>query len=279
MPTFTIITATYNTEAILSHLLDSLVSQTCRDFELILQDGASSDETVALAESYRDRLPTLSIASEPDCGIYDAWNKALQRVQGEWVLFLGADDELADSTILEQCHAVLRKVPSGALYAGGSVDLVEQRGEIIWHAPYRPDTAEERMREEGMPFPNPGLFYHRDLFMKGRFDTSLHIAADYDFLCRTWTHANGATVLPFTVSRMRRGGMSDTPQTQLRVRWENARVASRYFPGVWTRACFMGLAKGCLLWLLCKIIGTRNAPKLLDRIRRGRGLPPVWSGL
>lgn len=279
MPSFTILTATYNAAASLPRLLSSLASQTCRDFELVLQDGGSGDGTVALAESCRDRLPSLSVASERDSGIYDAWNRALPRVRGEWVLFLGADDELADATVLEQCLAALRDAPAGAMYAGGGVDLVGQQGEVIWHAPYRPDTARERMRDEGMPFPNPGLFHHRDLFTNDRFDTSLRIAADYDFLCRHWTPANGSTVLPCTVSRMRRGGLSDTPQSQLRVRWETLKVAARYFPGIWTPTRCTWLLKGCLLWLIPKLVGTRNAPKVLDRIRRWRGLPPVWSGL
>ena len=86
MPLFTIITAAYNAAATLPRLLDSLAGQTCRDFELIIQDGASKDDTVAMAESYRHKLPALSLASEPDTGIYDAWNKALSRVRGEWVL-------------------------------------------------------------------------------------------------------------------------------------------------------------------------------------------------
>ena len=85
----TIITATYNATATLPRLLESLATQTCQDFELIIQDGASKDDTVAVAESYRHRLPALSLASEPDTGIYDAWNKALSRVRGEWVLVFG----------------------------------------------------------------------------------------------------------------------------------------------------------------------------------------------
>jgi glycosyltransferase involved in cell wall biosynthesis len=55
-PFFTIITATYNAAATLPRLLDSLAAQTCRDFELVIQDGASTDATAAIAEAYRERL-------------------------------------------------------------------------------------------------------------------------------------------------------------------------------------------------------------------------------
>lgn len=278
MSFFTIITATYNAAATLPRLLESLAEQTCRDFELIIQDGASKDDTVAVAESYRDRLPFLSLVSEPDTGIYDAWNKALPRVRGQWVLFLGADDELAGRDTLEQCRAVLCGVPATASYAGGGVDLVGHDGMVVAYVPYLPGSADDRMRG-AMPFPHPGLWHHRTLFSKYRFDTTLRIAADYDLVCRTWTSENGATVLPFAVTRMQRGGISDSPQHVLRVRWENAQVAGRYFSGTWTLARCIGLLKGCFLWTVCRIVGPRNAPGFLDTIRRWRGLPPAWTGL
>lgn len=275
---FSLITATCNAAATLPRLLDSLACQTCRDFELIIQDGASTDATIAVAESYAGRLPVLSIASEADAGIYDAWNRALARAHGDWVLFLGADDELADATVLERCHAVLRGAPAAAMYAGGGIALMSRGGEVVAHTPYMPEGADGRMRG-GMPFPHPGLWHRRALFHGQRFDTTLRIAADYDFVCRTWTRENGATVLPFTVTRMRRGGISDAPQSQLRVRWENALVASRYFSGVWTLPRCLGVLKGCFLWGVCRLVGPRKAPVLLDALRRRRGLPPVWRGL
>ena len=103
-PFFTIITSTYNAAATLPHLLDSLASQTCRDFNWIVQDGASSDATIQIVEQYRDRLPEVLTDSGKDSGIYDAWNKAIDRWQdkmGEWILFLGADDKLADVNVLD----------------------------------------------------------------------------------------------------------------------------------------------------------------------------------
>lgn len=274
----TIITATCNAADMLPRLLESLSIQTCRNFELIVQDGASRDDTVAVAESYRDRLPALSLASEPDTGLYDAWNKATARARGEWVLFLGADDELAGPTVLGQCYSTLIGLPETALYAGGSIDLVDRGGGVAAHVPYMPTGADTRMRG-GMPFPHPGLWHRRTLFITTSFDTSLRIASDYDFVCRTWTSKNGASIIPITITRMRRGGVSDSPQHALRVRWESARVAARYFPGSWTFSVCIKLLKGCLLWSICKIVGPQNAPEVLDTLRRWRGLPSGWTGL
>ena len=199
-------------------------------------------------------------------------------MRGEWVLFLGADDALTGRDTLEQCRASLIGLPDTALYAGGGVDRVGRDGSRVTHFPYFLEKLDQRIRD-GMPFPHQGLWHRSMLFSDHRFDTTLRIAADYDLVCRTWTNENGTTILPFTVTRMQRGGISDSPQHVLRVRWEIAQVSGRYFSSTWTPSRCIGLLKGCLLWTVCKIVGPRKAPEFLDMIRRLRGLPPAWSGL
>lgn len=276
-PFFTIITATRNAAASLPRLLESLASQTCRDFELIIQDGASSDDTVKIAESYRCALPAFFLASEPDSGIYDAWNRALPHMRGQWVLFLGADDQLDDDTILERCVAALQNAPGILQYAGGMVQTVADAGQPVSIHQYHIENINKHTWRS-MPFPHPALLHRRSLFAGAGFDATLRIAADFDFVCRTWTEENGSLVLPFVITRMRRGGLSDSPLSTLRVRWENRVIASRYFEHVWTISCVTGLAKGCLLWFVCSLLGKR-APAILDAGRRLRGLPPAWKGL
>lgn len=276
-PFLTIIVATYNGAKTLPQLLESLSAQACRDFEIIIQDGASSDETVAVAESFRNNLPALSIASEPDSGIYDAWNKALLRVRGEWLLFLGADDELADKETLALCANSLSSFSGAAVYAGGSVETIGLDGMPVSVLPYLPGSVDKSCWR-AMPFPHQGLWHRRSLFEGNQFDSSLRIVADFDFVCRTWTLENGNAVLPFIITRMHRGGISDQPSSVLRMRWELATVAARYFPDVWTASCVKGLAKGCLLWFCCAILGKRTAA-VLDAGRKLRGLPPAWKGL
>ena len=127
LPFFSIITATYDAAIPLPGLLESLADQRCRDFELVLQDGHSTDNTVALVESYRHRLPSLKLQSTPDTGIYDAWNRALDRVAGQWVLFLGADDALAGPDVLDVVAKKLIDAPSGLLYASGDVEIDSPR--------------------------------------------------------------------------------------------------------------------------------------------------------
>lgn len=233
-PLFTIITATYNAAATLPRLLESLAEQTCRDFELIIQDGASKDDTVAVAESYRDRLPFLSLASEPDAGIYDAWNKALPRVRGQWVLFLGADDELAGPQVLESAKKILKMFPDSVLFGAGDMILVDTEGIVHKTIIVDCNKAFERLsRVFGMPLAHPALFTRQKVVIGNAFDATYKISGDYDFLCRTWKNPNEARELHVLVTRMSLGGVSSSPTTEKLMRTESRRCARKHFPLRW----------------------------------------------
>jgi glycosyltransferase involved in cell wall biosynthesis len=98
-PTISAITVTFNVANLLPGLIDSLRTQTDRDFEWIVVDGNSTDGTVELIKSAGDVVTHW--ISEPDFGIYDAMNKALQMATGEYYLVLGADDRLNPDAIAQ----------------------------------------------------------------------------------------------------------------------------------------------------------------------------------
>ncbi len=98
-----IITVTYNAAAVLSGLIDSLRAQTDRDYEWVVVDGASTDGTVELIKSAGDVVSKW--ISEPDCGIYDAMNKAVRLASGELYLVCGADDRLSPTAVADYRRA------------------------------------------------------------------------------------------------------------------------------------------------------------------------------
>ena len=104
-PRITVIIAVRNGAATLQRALDSVFEQTYADTELIVMDGASTDATPAIVERNAARIGYW--VSEPDTGIYDAWNKALGHVTGDWICFLGADDRLHAPDVLERVAAAL----------------------------------------------------------------------------------------------------------------------------------------------------------------------------
>lgn len=102
MTFLSIIIPTFNSEKHITRCLNSILSQQERDYEIIVQDGCSSDRTIQLISEASNSDPSvrIRIANESDKGIYDAMNKGLERATGQWVYFLGSDDCLFDPTVL-----------------------------------------------------------------------------------------------------------------------------------------------------------------------------------
>lgn len=97
MPLVTLITVVRNDSEGLRRTLDSVAAQTFRDFQFVMVDGVSTDGTIDLIRQ-APRVDTW--ISEPDEGIYHAMNKGVALADGEWLLFMNAGDEFADTDAL-----------------------------------------------------------------------------------------------------------------------------------------------------------------------------------
>lgn len=95
---FSVVTVTLNPGNLLDRTVESIMNQSCPDWELVVQDGGSQDG--ALGRVPDD--PRIRIVEEPDEGIYDAMNRALSKVRGDYVLFLNAGDSLADHAVFAE---------------------------------------------------------------------------------------------------------------------------------------------------------------------------------
>lgn len=101
MPKLSIIIATYNSEKSLEKALESIMTQTFQDWECVIVDGASKDNTLQIIEEYEKRDVRFRHVSEPDNGIYDAFNKGWKMAKGEWIHYLGDDDRLTHDGMLK----------------------------------------------------------------------------------------------------------------------------------------------------------------------------------
>src|SRR5574344_1360828 len=106
MITFYIVMLRYSVDLVFGRIIDSVFSQTYPHVEHVIIDGTSTDDTLQVAQDYMQRSYAASngheirIVSEPDNGLYDAMNKGLRQVSGDYVLFLNAGDFLPDSEVL-----------------------------------------------------------------------------------------------------------------------------------------------------------------------------------
>lgn len=270
---FTIITATYNAAATLPRLLDSLAEQTCRDFELIIQDGASTDNTVAIAESYRDKLPSLSLVSEPDTGIYDAWNKAIKRTTGEWVIFLGADDTLIDAHVLDNVHKKLNSISESTIFAAGSV-LICNGGQEFFAELGLGEDAPVQLRA-GSGAVHSGLFQRSKIFAHSTFDTTFSIVGDHDFVIRNWRFPKDGFRLNLPVTRMSIGGVTGNLRSLFRFRCEFAKVMYRHYGLKIALPYIKGAIKASGLHILLFFFSAESVLLFYNKARAIRKLPPT----
>jgi glycosyltransferase involved in cell wall biosynthesis len=141
---FSIVTVVFNGAATLQSAINSVAQQNCRDFEYIVLDGASTDGTVSILERNADRINHW--ASEPDAGIYDAWNKALRIARGEWIAFLGADDTYHPDALERYARAIERSPSANLQYLSSRVELIKHGKRVrtigsawSWPAFFPPD--------------------------------------------------------------------------------------------------------------------------------------------
>src|SRR5690242_17431099 len=96
---FSIITVCFNSENVLPKAMASLAIQNYKDYEWVVIDGASTDGTLKVAQSF-SAAPSV-IVSEKDNGIYDAMNKGVAKAQGDYIFFLNSDDAFHDENVLQ----------------------------------------------------------------------------------------------------------------------------------------------------------------------------------
>ena len=166
MPLFSVITPVFNAADCLQKTLASVLVQPSELFECLVQDGGSTDGTVALLQQAN---PEVRWVSEPDSGVYDAMNKGLARASGKFIYFLGAGDTLRPG-ILEKVAAALPQEPLTYFY--GNV-YAEAYGRV-YNGRYSP------WKLSRLNICHQAVFAHHGLFDRlGPFDTRYEIMADH----------------------------------------------------------------------------------------------------
>lgn len=276
-PYISIVVAVYNGEATLERCLTSVFSQEFPGWELIVIDGGSKDGTVELLKRHSNRIAYW--VSEPDRGIYHAWNKALKKVRGEWVVFLGADDFLYDSGVLAAMVGHLQHAAADFRIVYGKVVQVDDSGEPI-RSLGEPWEKVRRRFTVLMMIPHPGTFHHQSLFAEhGDFCEQFAIAGDYEFLLRELPERPALFVADLTVTAMQVGGVSASPANNLRLLKES--MAARRMRGIGGLPLHYPLAmvKNYLRLAMASVLGDGNVRKLLDLWRRLTGRKPYWTKL
>ncbi len=195
MTKFTIITITYNAAGTLERTLESVFQQTYDDIEHLIIDGASTDDTLPLAEAYKKRCDEsesghkIIIRSEPDKGIYDAMNKGLTQAMGDYVLFLNAGDFFPQADTLEQIarRCRLNELPTAELPAVlyGQTNIVDENGTFLRPRHLQaPEHLTWRSFRHGMLVCHQAFYARTDIAKNIPYDLHYKYSADVDWCIR-----------------------------------------------------------------------------------------------
>lgn len=174
-----VITVCYNSEATVAGTIESFLAQSHPDKEMLIVDGASTDGTVAIAQSYNS--PLIKIISGPDRGAYDAMNKGLEIFGGAAVGVLNSDDTFHDEHALARISEALED--ADIVY--GDLRLVADHDSKSVVRIWRAGSYNRFSYYLGWTPPHPTFYVRRRVVDKvGRFDLTYRIGSDYDFMLR-----------------------------------------------------------------------------------------------
>lgn len=214
-----IITATFNSAATISDTLNAVRDQDYPHVEHIIIDGLSSDNTLAIVNSYPH---VARIVAEKDNGIYDAMNKGIGIATGDVIGILNSDDIYLHNDTLSKVMHAFKDPLVDAVYADLQYVQANDLSKVTrtWRSgPYSP-----RKFYFGWMPPHPTFFVRRSVYEKaGRFNLALKSAADYEFMLRVLLkHNYKAHYIPQILVKMRNGGFSNsTLQHRLRANRED----------------------------------------------------------
>lgn len=184
-----IVTATYNSAETLQNTIDSILKQNYQDFEHIIIDGGSKDETLAIIKANEARYNgRLVWVSEPDKGIYDAMNKGIARATGDVAGILNSDDFYSSGDVLSTIAAEFENNPEiDAVYA--DVKYVEWKDTSKLVRYYSSGIFSRGLMRLGFMPAHPTFYCKKSVYEQFKkdgayFDISYKIAADFEILLR-----------------------------------------------------------------------------------------------
>jgi len=214
---------TYNSAATIEQTIQSVTGQSYTDIEYIIVDGCSKDDTLKIAERYKDKIA--KIVSEPDKGLYDALNKGIAMATGEVIGLLHSDDFYVDSDVVKKYAQLFEKDRPDAAYS--DLYYVDKTDTSKIVRKWKSGKYHQNAFINGWMPPHPTFFVKREVYKKyGHFNLDFKSAADYELMLRfIQKNKISLSYLPEFTVKMRVGGKSNvTVQNRINANLEDRRA-------------------------------------------------------
>jgi glycosyltransferase involved in cell wall biosynthesis len=208
MTLLSIIIPTFNAAESIERSLESIAGQTFTDYEVVVQDGSSNDETSRTVQRFLEAHPDFSLRlyRERDRGVYDAMNKAVARANGEWLYFLGSGDQLHDERVLAATMSTKNTADCNVIYGNAEIigDCTWAKSGTIYDGPFDlPMLVNKNICHQA-------IFYNADFARNvGEYNVDYVVCGDWDFNLRCWARTK-FKYIDITVAKFIAGGISST---------------------------------------------------------------------
>lgn len=198
-----VITVCFNCEDEIEKTIDSVYHQKSNNYEYIIQDGLSSDNTVNKAVRYKvlfeDAGIEYTVNSQEDKGIYHAMNLAAAKCRAKYLLFLNAGDVLCHENVFNKLIEASRKSDADVFY--GDTLMIDQSGTRLF-------LANMQLITRRMPFTHQACFISKDQFLSHMYNLKYSICGDYDLILRLYEKQCSFEYLNTIVCMYDMGGIS-----------------------------------------------------------------------
>lgn len=176
-PIFSIITVCFNEKEHIGRTIESVLNQSCQEYEYIVCDGGSTDGTLEIAESYKNCFVQKGIRyhvhSEKDGGIYFGMNMGVSLATGQYLNFMNAGDGFYNQKVLQNVSCEIQKYNSDIFY--GDIIVTEKGyGKL--------SRGDEKRITEGMTISHQSMFIKAQLLRDYPYNVKYKSAADWDFV-------------------------------------------------------------------------------------------------
>lgn len=227
---FSIIVVCLNAGEKLRETLESIRSQSFRDYQVVIKDGGSKDNSLTLLKEQRDAeqetdrefWSKIEIYEERDKSIYEGMNQAVKYAKGEYLYFLNCGDCFYDREVLARIHEGIDREKSPAIYYGDIYDAlrnvrVASNPRLDGFGCYR-----------NVPC-HQACFYEASLFLERGYETGYRVRGDYEhFLWCFYEKKAGTVYLPVVIASYEGGGYSETRENRIRSKKEHREITAKY---------------------------------------------------
>lgn len=202
-----IITVVRNNVATINDAINSVIGQTYKNIEYIVVDGASTDGTVSVVQSYTNKID--KFITEKDHGLYDAMNKGITLATGDIIGILNSDDMYFDKNVIESIVNTFREKKTDSVF--GDLHYVDKNNTDKVMRYWKTSNFRPGSFAKGWHPPHPSFFVKKEVYEKyGLYDLELSISADFDLMLRLLEkHQISSVHLPKILVKMRTGGQSN----------------------------------------------------------------------